>query len=112
MRRLANGNLLPIDNGNFHAPPSSRAAEYAVDEQARTATLVWSFEPGIFSCCMGNAQRLPDGNTLVALGNDFRVFEVTPAGQVVWELRFPTPANIFGFYRAFRIESLYGVDGD
>jgi hypothetical protein len=107
-RRLENGNLLLIDNGNFHAPPSSRAVEYAVDEQARTATLVWSFEPGIFSCCMGNAQRLPDGNTLVALGNDFRVFEVTQAGQVVWELRFPTPANIFGFYRAFRVPSLYG----
>lgn len=109
VRRLENGNLILLDNGNFHAPPSSRAVEYRVDEQAKTATLVWSFEPGIFSCCMGYAQRLPGGNTLVTLGEDYRVFEVSPGGSVIWELRLPDQGSgFFGIYRAFRVPSLYG----
>jgi hypothetical protein len=107
VRRLSNGHLLLIDNGNGHVPPSSRAVEYEIDEVAMTATLVWSFEPGIFSCCMGYAQRLPNGNTLVNLGQDYRVFEVSPAGEVVWRARLPSAgAGYFGIYRASRIASL------
>jgi hypothetical protein len=108
VRRLPNGNLILVDNGNLHNPPSSRAVEYEVNEAARTATLVWSFEPGVFSCCMGSVQRLPGGNTLIALGQDYRVFEVSPSERVVWELRVADRrAELFGIYRAFRIPSLY-----
>jgi hypothetical protein len=107
IRRLPNGNFLFIDNGNLHTPPSSRAVEYQVDEQAHTARLVWSYEPGVFSCCMGFAQRLPSGNTLVNLGQDYRVDEVTPDGRRVWQLRLPNAgAGFFGIYRASRIPSL------
>ena len=110
IRVLENGNFLLLDNGNGHTPRSSRAVEYAIDEEARTATLVWSFEPGIFSCCMGFAQRLAGGNTLVNLGQDYRVFEVSPAGDVVWEARLPgAGAGFFGIYRASRIPSLYAA---
>ena len=34
---------------------------------------------------MGNAQRLPHGNTLVCESSFGRFFEVTPAGAIVWE---------------------------
>jgi hypothetical protein len=122
-RRLPNGNLLVLDNGNHHDPPSSRAVEYEVDEAAKTARLVWSFEPGAFAFAMGGLQRLSGGNTLVNLGHDHRVFEVTPDGDVVWELRLPIRGwgatawrraapepgrGSFGIYRAFRIPTLYG----
>ena len=33
-----------------------------------------------------NALRKPDGNTLIAGGNNNRVFEVDPAGKVVWSV--------------------------
>lgn len=33
-----------------------------------------------------NAIRLPDGNTLIAGGNNNRVLEVTPEGKVVWSI--------------------------
>lgn len=107
VRRLPNGHLILIDNGNGHMPPSSRAVEYEIDEEAMTATLVWSFEPGILSCCMGFAQRLANGNTLVTLGQDYHVSEVAPNGDVVWEARLPMKGEgFFGIYRAFRIASL------
>jgi hypothetical protein len=123
-RRLANGNLLVLDNGNHHDPPSSRSIEYEVDETTKTARMVWSFEPGAFAFAMGGHQRLSGGNTLVNLGHDHRVFEVTPDGEVPWELRLPIRGwgatawrngaqgrageGSFGIYRAFRIPSLYG----
>jgi hypothetical protein len=107
IRRLQDGHLIMIDNGLGHMPPSSRAVEYEIDEDAMTATLVWSFEPGLVSCCMGFAQRLANGNTLVTLGEDYRVSEVSPAGDVVWEARLPMGGTGFiGFYRASRIGSL------
>ena len=38
---------------------------------------------------MGNAQRLPNGNTHVTESSTGRLFEVTPAGEVVWEYVIP-----------------------
>lgn len=124
VQRLENGNILILDNGNDHKPPSSRSVEYEVDEANKTARLVWSFEPGAFAFAMGYNQRLPGGNTLVNLGHDHRVFEVTPAGDIVWDLKLPfqgwgatawrerpigMDGGIFGVYRAMRIPSLYGT---
>jgi len=39
-RRLPNGHITLFDNGNFLNPQTSRAIEYALDEQAKVATLV------------------------------------------------------------------------
>ena len=123
-RRLANGNLLLLDNGNFHEPPSTRAVEYAVDEEEKVARLVWSFEPGIFADSMGFAQRLPGGNTLVTPGHHYRIVEVSPTGAVVWEIRLPIRGwgatawrdsapglggGAYGLYRSMWIPSLYEV---
>jgi hypothetical protein len=38
-----------------------------------------------FSSFISSVQRLPNGNTLVCEGNQARIFEVTPEGQIVWE---------------------------
>jgi hypothetical protein len=105
-RELPNGNILLFDNGNGHQPQQSRAAEYQLDLDAKTATLVWQYnpEPPIFGPFMGFTQRLSNGNTLITYGARAVIQEVNAAGQLVWELR---GADTDGFYRAIRIPSLY-----
>ena len=43
VRRLPNGHITVFDDHNDHQPQVSRALEYAVDENARAATLVWAY---------------------------------------------------------------------
>ena len=103
--RLANGNFLEYDNS--HAGITSRAFEYSLDESGKVATVVWSYEPDtmIPGFATGNAQRLPNGNTLICWGI-FRnasvpiCTEVTPSGEKVFELTF-TDLSLQS-YRAFR----------
>jgi hypothetical protein len=101
-RRLENGNILLYDNGNHHDVPHSRAVEYRLDETAMTATVVWQYRhtPEVFSYAMGNAQRLPNGNTLIGWGAYPLVTEVRPDGTVAFEMQLPP--GVFT-YRAFRL---------
>jgi hypothetical protein len=50
---------------------------------------VWTYQEALgwqfFSPLLSNAQRLPNGNTVINEGLSGRLFEVTPAGDVVWE---------------------------
>jgi outer membrane protein assembly factor BamB len=85
---LENGNLLIFDNGTHrldHPVPHSRVIE--VDRA--TQEVVWSYQEhypfDFFSPYISNAQRLPNGNTLICEGSFGRLFEVTPAYEVVWE---------------------------
>lgn len=103
---LPNGNLLLFDNGTSHDPQVSRAVEYELDQENRTARLVWSYSDGRFSPAMGSVQRLPNGNTLIGWGTGPadrpNVTEVTPDGEVVFALSLP-PNQIS--YRAYRYDS-------
>ena len=49
----------------------------------------WSYSDpeGFFSSFISGAERLPNGNTLICSGAGGRVFEVTPAGETVWNYR-------------------------
>jgi len=96
---LADGNLLIHDNGSSTRRPYSRIMEYEVDQQALTLRPVWQYPPLDgddlwFSSVWGDADRLANGNTLFATGSVFddddtgRVVEVTPSGEVVWEVVF------------------------
>jgi len=85
---LANGNLLIFDNGPHrldHPLPFSRVLEV----ELATKRIVWEYrerrEIDFFSPRISNAQRLPNGNTLICEGDFGRLFEVTIAGEVVWE---------------------------
>jgi Arylsulfotransferase (ASST) len=42
---------------------------------------VWTFHSSFIS----NAERLPNGNTFINEGMNGRFFQVTPAGEIVWE---------------------------
>lgn len=62
---------------------------------------VWEYKATIpttfYSQNVSNAQRLPNGNTLVCKGNGGWIFETTSAGQIVWEYFPPvfTPTIVF-----------------
>jgi hypothetical protein len=102
-RRVAPGRITLFDNGNFHSPPFSRAIEYELDEVNKTATLVWQFDHNkdIFSFAMGNAQRLPNGNTLIGWGTAGipSITEVDIYGNIVFELGMD---DSLWTYRAYR----------
>ena len=91
-----------FDNGNYHSPQYSRAAEYRLDEQDKKAELVWEYKssPSIFSTAMGSVQRLLNGNTLIGWGTAARTLsEVSPNGTLLYTLSLPAGQNS---YRAFR----------
>ena len=82
--------LLIFDNGNHGDDPIvSRAVEYRVDEAAGTLEQVWSFDhpDGGYVTHLGDARRLPGGNTMVSWSPDGILTEVTPEGDIVWEAR-------------------------
>ncbi|MBD3383355.1 T9SS type A sorting domain-containing protein [candidate division KSB1 bacterium] len=103
IRALPNGNYTLFDNGTYHSPPFSRAVEYHLDTDSMTATLVWEYrhEPDYYSNAMGNAQRLPNGDTVInwAAMPYPKLTQVQPDCTVVYELGFVTPATC---YRTFR----------
>jgi hypothetical protein len=131
------GTILFFDNGGFTGViedgnpqgMQTRAVEYAIDEQAKTATLVWEW-PGDFQTdawyttelyvpFWGDADRLDNGNVMITAGRrgtatatpESRVIEVTKdSGEVVWELVLPKD---YGIYRAERLAPpmLTPVDG-
>ena len=107
---LANGDLILIDNGAHHSPPESRAVEYKLDLNAHTATMVWQYRhsPALFSPFAGSAQRLKNGNTIVAFGAAAVIAEVDATGTVMWEAQMQQNGiKVPYFYRAIRIGSLY-----
>jgi outer membrane protein assembly factor BamB len=108
-RELPNGDILMLDDGNGHSPKQSRAVEYKLDTNARTATLVWSSEdsPAMFTQILGYAQRLTNGNTLITYGMTGNVQEVDENGNVLWTLTDPVNGEVdFGIYRAYRMDSI------
>jgi hypothetical protein len=63
------GRLGVFDNRD--ATEGSRAAEYLVDERARTATLEWSYTPEDpqYALVLGDTTRREDGSHLIAWGS-------------------------------------------
>jgi arylsulfotransferase ASST len=89
---LPDGNLLLFDNGPHrldHPMPFSRVIEI----ELATKRIVWTYqerrESDFFSPRISNAQRLPNGNTLICEGDFGRIFEVTVSGELVWEFVNP-----------------------
>jgi hypothetical protein len=86
---LPNGNVLVFDNGLGRDPGWSRVIELA----PLSGEIVWQYsapEPtDFYTASRGSAQRLANGNTLIAEADSGRAFEVVPAGEIVWEYRNP-----------------------
>ena len=119
------GNLLVFDNGGSGGYGfSNPAAPDGVGSMTRDSSLVleinpvtfekiWDYSIGgtersmFYSHYVSNAQRLPNGNTLINEGMNGRVFELTDEEEIVWEYVSPffgdgdTPTH--RIYRAHRL---------
>jgi hypothetical protein len=99
---LENGNILVYDNGGSAGyPPRHRFYTRLVEVNPKTNEIVWEYSfqlhvhPHVWfpyrykvrflSLAWGNAQRLPNGNTLSLDAPAGRLFEITRDGELVWE---------------------------
>ena len=84
---LPSGRLLVFDNGK------RRGHTRVLELEPASGEIVWEYVGNppetFFSLTKGSAQRLSNGNTLVCEGDAGRAFEVTRAGEIVWEWRNP-----------------------
>jgi hypothetical protein len=95
------GNVLVFDNQGGAGYPPAAVGIYAgsriLEIDPVTEEIVWQYtaeDSGLppwtfFSSFVSNAQRLPNGNTLITEGMQGRLFQVTPSGEVVWEYHSP-----------------------
>ncbi len=88
---LDNFNLLLFDNvGNYGM---SKVIEF----NPLTQEIIWAYrgdpKNDFISYTCGRNQRLPNGNTLITDTESGRLFEVTPANQIVWEFISPLRAQ-------------------
>jgi Arylsulfotransferase (ASST) len=85
---LDDDHLLVFDNG------SRRGASRVIELDPATGRIVWEYRgdprSSFFSKVRGDAQALPTGNVLITESTKGRVFEITRAGEVVWEFWNPT----------------------
>jgi hypothetical protein len=89
---LDTGNILIFDNGNLRGgsvSPFSRVIEV----NPSSGAIAWQYAdpmpPAFFTPYMGGAERLWNGNTFITESAFGRLFEVTPAGETVWEFVIP-----------------------
>ena len=100
------GHVLAFNNGDElegYARGWSSVVELALPAEGSGYRLadpvpVWTYAgdpPSAFaSLRLSGAQRLPNGNTLIAFGAEGTIFEVTPDGETVW--RFVNPHSRSG----------------
>ena len=107
---LPNGHILVYDNGQ-NASVRVRGYTRVIELDPLTGKIVWQYraEPpkSFYSPSRGSNERLPNGNTFIAESDSGRLFEVTPAGEIVWELLNPDRRRNGGrmaFYRACRYD--------
>jgi hypothetical protein len=80
------GHILIFNNG-WARPPINYSSVIEMDPD--TGKIVWEYKSGsptsFYSDHISNAQRLPNGNTMICSGLSGHIFEVTPEKEVVWE---------------------------
>ena len=85
---LPNGNVLIFDNGE-RRKNDVRVFSRVVGINTSSNQIVWEYSDhpcyNSYSPRISGARRLPNGNTLITEGMFGRMFQVTPAKEVVWE---------------------------
>jgi hypothetical protein len=115
------GNILVFDNGGGREgvegpagagyggpggfPRYKRSYSRVVEFDPVSLEMVWEYKAeGFFSHFISSAQRLPNGNTLITEGATGRLFEVTPAKELVWQFVAPhLQKPSCAVYRAYRV---------
>jgi hypothetical protein len=124
------GNILVFDNGatsgyggtSTTGNPNRYGRDYSrvLEFDPVTKEVVWEYgtasgDERFFSFLLSNAQRLPNGNTLITIGMAGRLIEVTPDHRVVWEYQYEP--NSSGtrpewIYRSYRIAPEWLPEGE
>ncbi len=85
---LKNGHILIYDNGR-HLNKNARGYTRIVELDPLTRKIVWEYtgkpKESFYSPSRGSANRLKNGNTLIAESDKGHLIEVTPEGKIVWE---------------------------
>ena len=99
------GNLLVFDNEGPSGYPSTRLSTQngsrILEINPVTKEIVWQYSAldsnqpvwDFYSSFISSARRLPNGNTLIDEGMNGRIFQVTKAGEIVWEYVSPYFTN-------------------
>jgi hypothetical protein len=99
------GNILLLDNqGEAGIPPAKMpitSGSRVLEIDPVSAQIVWEYQAyysgqanwAFWTPFIGSVQRLPNGNTLIDEGIDGRFFQVTQAGEIVWEYVSPYPGT-------------------
>ncbi len=104
----------PPDGGALTAAPSgggffggtpAHVLEWTMDEEASTASLIWDYSGSLSSYSMGDAKRMPDGNTLITFSTLGVILEIDPEMEPVREINWSSCS--VGY--ANRVRSLYGI---
>ncbi|MCC7414447.1 MAG: aryl-sulfate sulfotransferase [Gammaproteobacteria bacterium] len=113
------GNLLVFDNqGAAGFPPAylnTLGGTRVLEIDPITRMIVWQYTGessggplwSFHSSFIGSARRLPNGNTLINEGMNGRIFQVTPAGEIVWEYVSPYTGDIAFGSRIVRMRWVY-----
>jgi uncharacterized repeat protein (TIGR01451 family) len=110
-------NQTPTPNGATtkvyeFVPPVDASGNYAISAPAPfgPATPLWTYSnPNLQTTNLSGAERLENGNTLISAGPQGRIFEITPAGDIVWDYWSPfsgfsgNSGSSFSLFRATRV---------
>ena len=104
-RLLLSSGFNPDSRGSFAGTASY---EYLIDHATGSLTLVWSYvsEPEFAAQFKGGVCRLPGGNTLAYYGSAGGVKEITPAGDVPWQIQFDENYDVWSG-RSYFLDDLY-----
>jgi hypothetical protein len=122
------GNMLLYDNGNRrgHVDRDESDGITKVIEltfsgspsKPNNASIVWEWTVPDYQRALGDSDRLANGNTLVVAGVTGQIYEVSAAGDIVWQVELPVGSPDHLIYRAERIPYLVSgtapldTDGD
>lgn len=116
------GNILLFDNqGGAGYPPAALgiyAGSRVLEIDPVTKDIIWQYtaedsgRPSweFYSSFVSNAQRLPNGNTLITEGMRGRLFQVTSDGEIVWEYLSPFEAPAIAGEPEVQLATHPGVD--
>ncbi len=100
------GNIILLDNGGFAGyPMHMRFYSRVIEFDPLTLEKKWEYKQKwgrdrFYTPFTGSVQRLPNGNTMVDEGYFGRIFELTPANEIVWEYEAGRGMTT---YRAYRV---------
>ena len=107
---LDSGNLL-VSTHIVHVYGTQVAAEYSVDDATQTLTRVWDYtSTDIWAQQMGEAIRLPNGNTIQGYGQNGAAREVTSDGEIAWHVSWVSPPSQRSVGHLSLIQDLYALN--